>query len=405
MTNKIASAKEVIHVLAQHGFKAFFVGGYVRDMLLHIPSIDIDIATDASVEEIIKLFPKTLLIGAAFGIVVVIINNFSFDVSSFREDGTYEDGRHPTSIKMGSIITDSLRRDFTINALFYNPFDNTIIDHVQGLTDIKKKLIRTVGQPVLRFAEDRLRMVRACRFAATLNFKIDKETNKAILHEHSFLYPSVSKERVHQEFTKLEQSPYKYRFLMLMYASGLLQQIFPVFKNISFFHFKKEAHYLKKCVKYLPLPIFLAPLFKIFSANIWPVALLDLKVSKKDHDLALLWNESLCILFPLTPSVESIHFFCKPGVKHVIELHLLLLSSLEEKEQFLQKINDYQIHYKPHILRAAEKKFPLSSDDLIKKGVLPGKKMGNLLRKSEKIAIQLNTCDKIQILTLLKNDF
>src|SRR5687768_8185557 len=159
-----SSARRVVVRLQDAGFTAFYAGGCVRDMLRGQEPHDYDIATNAKPEEIARLFRRTVAVGAQFGVICVIENDAEFQVASFRADGLYVDGRHPQSITFASPREDAERRDFTINGMFFDPVRATLIDYVGGQTDLRKKLLRAIGDPAARFREDRLRMLRAVRF-------------------------------------------------------------------------------------------------------------------------------------------------------------------------------------------------------------------------------------------------
>ena len=179
MTNKQA-AIEILKKLRENGFEALLAGGCVRDMLLARPAKDYDVVTSAQPRDIIRLFKRTLTIGAHFGVVIVMINNQKVEVATFRSDIGYTDGRHPTKVKFVTAAEDAARRDFTINGMFYDPIENKVIDYVNGQEDLKNKLVRTIGNPDERFGEDYLRMLRAVRFATQLDFKIEPQTWDAI---------------------------------------------------------------------------------------------------------------------------------------------------------------------------------------------------------------------------------
>src|SRR5262247_4478238 len=162
------SAHKVAARLRERGHIAYFAGGCVRDMVRGLPPKDYDIATDARPEVVQTLFPRTYAIGAHFGVIIVLEDDFQFEVASFRSDEAYIDGRHPTAVHFSSPEEDARRRDFTINGMFYDPVAEKVIDFVGGRADIAAKLVRAIGDPARRFAEDRLRMLRALRFATVL---------------------------------------------------------------------------------------------------------------------------------------------------------------------------------------------------------------------------------------------
>ncbi|MGZ5537631.1 MAG: CCA tRNA nucleotidyltransferase, partial [Chthoniobacterales bacterium] len=159
------TAREIVARLRARGHVAYFAGGCVRDLVRGQTPKDVDIATDARPEEVQKIFSRTYAVGAHFGVIVVLENGIQFEVATFRSDGVYLDGRHPTEVHFSSAEEDARRRDFTINGMFFDPEKNEVIDFVGGRADLDAKVIRAIGDPAQRFAEDRLRMLRAVRFA------------------------------------------------------------------------------------------------------------------------------------------------------------------------------------------------------------------------------------------------
>lgn len=193
--------KELVEALWEGGFCVYLAGGAVRDQLLGRPYKDLDVVTDASVEQIQSLFSKTIPVGIQFGIVKVLLHGHEFEVARFRSDGPYKDGRHPESIQFMGPKEDAERRDFTINALFYDFRAHKILDFVNGRADLEKQIIRTIGDPQTRFREDYLRILRALRFSCQLHFKIHAETEKTAMRM-AYLLPKVSGERLCVEITK-----------------------------------------------------------------------------------------------------------------------------------------------------------------------------------------------------------
>src|SRR4051812_16061272 len=175
------SAREICARLREHGHVAYFAGGCVRDMVRGLAPKDYDVATDATPEVVQKIFPRTYAVGAKFGVIVVVEEGVNYEVATFRSDDAYVDGRHPTSVHFSSPEEDARRRDFTINGMFFDPAKNEVIDFVGGRDDLEAKLVRAIGDPAKRFAEDRLRMLRAVRFATVLDYKIDSATWEALV--------------------------------------------------------------------------------------------------------------------------------------------------------------------------------------------------------------------------------
>ena len=219
-------AAEIVRRLQQAGYEAFWVGGCVRDFLLGREPGDYDIVTSALPEQIEKLFNRTIPVGRKFGVLVVIEGEHQFQVATFRAESDYRDGRHPERVSFGDAAADARRRDFTINGLFYDPIGQKLHDWVGGEPDLKARLIRTIGSPLDRFGEDHLRMLRAVRLAAQLQFEIEPETLAAIKNIAAKIQ-DISAERIRDELLKLIQPPHAERGLVLLEQSGLLEQVLP----------------------------------------------------------------------------------------------------------------------------------------------------------------------------------
>ena len=226
MSNLSDTAKRIALRLIEKGHTTYFAGGCVRDSLLGNEPKDFDIATSATPDEVLKLFPKSDPIGAHFGVILVKENGYHFEVATFRHDGSYNDGRHPESVTFSSPEEDAARRDFTVNGIFQHPATSELIDFVQGSEDIKKRTLRAIGNATERFNEDALRLMRAVRFATTLDFQIEEQTWKAIC-DHSNLLKKISAERIRDEFTKILISPHRARGFDLLTESGLMRYIVP----------------------------------------------------------------------------------------------------------------------------------------------------------------------------------
>ena len=254
-------AVQIIKKLIKAGYTAYFAGGWVRDFVMKHPSSDIDIATDATPDVILDLFPRTIFVGLAFGVVIVVHEGHQFEVSTFRKDLRYEGGRRPAEIEFSDASEDALRRDFTINGMFFDPIDEKIIDYVNGIEDIKKGIIRTIGDADERFIEDRLRMIRAVRFAARFGFNIDITTQEAIRENADTLFPAVAMERVWQEFYKMSAYPRFDHALVELHRLGLLQVIFPTLAEIHLHDIKVRVEPLPHYPKQFPTILALMALF------------------------------------------------------------------------------------------------------------------------------------------------
>ncbi len=221
------AALRVVETLTRAGFIAYWAGGCVRDMLLGRDAKDIDIATSALPDQVIALFARTRELGKSFGVVQVLQADIPFEVATFRRDAAYEDGRHPTAVHFSGPEEDAHRRDFTINGLFYDPIAERVVDFVDGRRDIEARVLRAIGRPEERFAEDYLRMLRAVRFSAVLEFPIEEETAQAI-HRLAPRIAGVSAERIQQELTRmLVEAPKAGHGLVLLRKLGLLEVILP----------------------------------------------------------------------------------------------------------------------------------------------------------------------------------
>ncbi|MEK6555161.1 MAG: CCA tRNA nucleotidyltransferase [Bdellovibrionota bacterium] len=227
----------VCQELQSRGHLAYLAGGAVRDALLGKRPKDFDIATSARPHEVEQIFQNTVAVGKAFGVIVVIVDGpndarVSLEVTTFRSDGDYKDGRRPDSIEYSTPEKDSERRDFTINALFYDTKTEKVIDFQEGLQDLLTHTIRAVGDPVLRFGEDKLRMLRAVRFAGQLGFKIEDTTLAAVKKLHHEINV-VSPERVTDELSKIWQSQDALYSFMLIQQTGLAHHIFRGFSFLK----------------------------------------------------------------------------------------------------------------------------------------------------------------------------
>ena len=220
------AARSVLRRLRTAGFEAYFAGGYVRDRLLGVTTHEIDIATSAPPDRIEALFPKTVAVGRAFGVILVLEGDHKFEVATFRSDGRYEDGRHPESVVFSSPEEDAKRRDFTINGMFFDPDTDKVIDFVGGKADLERKVIRAIGDPRRRFTEDRLRLLRAVRLAARLNFALDPATDQAV-REMASAIVQVSGERIRDELAKMLVDPSRSTALEKLRETGLLRHILP----------------------------------------------------------------------------------------------------------------------------------------------------------------------------------
>ena len=395
-------AKFIVEKLTEEGYVAYYAGGWVRDFLLGCDSDDIDIATNAPSEFVETLFENTYPIGAAFGIILVIVDEDEYEVATFRKDLNYADGRRPSSIEYTTALEDAKRRDFTINGMFYDPLKEEILDFVDGKKDLDNKIIRAIGNPHERIKEDKLRMIRAVRFQSKLKFTIEEETQKAIKAHVKELFPSVAIERVYQEFCKMSQSKNFFEAILSLFDFGLLQEIFPQLKDLD----RKEISQRIKYVDFFPENA--PPIAKLL--ELFPSATLKekleiaayLKLSNEEmqfirycHRTALSLKENNLSLYDFAYLFAD--KYCDLTLK-IIAAHM----NLQKRKEF-----EKEMEFKKNILYSAicriKNKEPLvKAKDLILLGIHPGPYMGELLKEAEKIAINEHLEEKEQVLVKLK---
>lgn len=393
-------ATRIVQRLKIEGYTAYFAGGWVRDYLLKHPSADIDIATDAPLQVILDLFPRTQLVGLAFGVVIVQVDGHAFEVASFRRDISYTNGRKPDEIALATPEEDAQRRDFTINGLFYDPLENKIFDYVDGMKDLERGVIRAIGNPSERFFEDRLRMIRAVRFAARFNFHMDPETEEAIQENADSLFPAVASERVYQELTKMADSPHFDRALIDLHRLKLLEVMFPSLAHLHLHDLQKRVQTLEE-MHDLPMIVKLREVFKHLPLDEQLRLCYLLKAPTRDRE----WIEYLYKAEPqlkeesLTSDYEWAHFYAHPNWKIVREV---VKAGLQDKKEWTAKQDARIEKLKSHIERIQTKKPVVSAAHLMTLGIKPSKDMGKILKEAEILSINLDIHDPELILPKLK---
>ena len=400
--------------LRLHGHEAFFAGGWVRDFLLRRKPKDIDIATSALPDEVRRLFPNARPIGAQFGVVQVPIYGHTYEVATFRSDDAYLDGRRPSSVTFSGPEQDALRRDFTVNGLFFDPLADRLIDYVHGRNDIQRRLIRTIGNPGERFAEDKLRMLRAIRLACDLGFTIVPETWKAI----QSLAPEilqVSWERIRDELTRILTGPAPALGLDLLRDSGLLRQLLPEVEAMcGISHSDKESatdvySQTRAAITLLRKPgaalAFGTLLHDVGKAAIWEQDAAEpidrhaevgariaedicrrLKMSNEDTNRVADLVRTHVDFSKVMEMRESAlkRFLRKPGFSDHLELYRVnCLSSrrdLEIHAYILQKLEEYRDQLNAGLL--------ISGDDLIRMGYSPGPAFREILQTVEDLQLE-----------------
>jgi putative nucleotidyltransferase with HDIG domain len=222
-----ALAEEICRTLSEHGHQAYLVGGCVRDLLLRRQPADYDVATDATPDQVDELFPNSVLVGAQFGVVIVVRDGLQVEVATFRSDVGYSDGRHPDNVVFAKTPQEDVaRRDFTINGMMMNPATGEVLDFVGGSADLRAGIVRTIGNAAERFREDKLRLVRAIRFASRFGYGIELRTLVAI-RQLAPQVTTVSAERLRDELTKLLTEGAARRAFELLDETGLLEPLLP----------------------------------------------------------------------------------------------------------------------------------------------------------------------------------
>lgn len=401
-------ATQIVKKLINAGHIAYFAGGWVRDHLMQHPSDDIDIATSASVQQIQDLFEKTIPVGAAFGIVIVVEEEHQFEVATFRKETGYLDGRRPTKIEPATPQEDAMRRDFTINGMFWDPLKKELFDYVGGQADLKQGIIRAIGDPHLRFLEDRLRMIRAVRYSTRFQFPIEEETIQAIISHAASLFPAVAMERVWQEFKKMSLFARFDVGLLKLHELQLLPTIFPALKGVSLKTLQTHLAPLASFPKNAPTIAELLTLFPSHSLE----ELFDLcdylKLSRAEKEIVrFLYQTQQMLKMPpewlsKLEKVEWAHFYAHPLSQVCLEI-CAAYRKADQRSSFLKEHIERRKDLEPAIVRIQSQTPLVRSEHLIKAGISPGKQMGILLKEAERISINSGIEEPAEIIHLLKN--
>lgn len=404
MTN-FEGAYEIVERLKAKGHIAYFAGGWVRDHIMGHPCDDIDIATDATPAEIMAYFPKTLPVGVAFGVVIVINKGQQYEVATFRKDLEYKNGRSPEGFEHSDPEEDAKRRDFTINGMFYDPVDKQIHDFIGGREDLKKGIIRAIGVPQERFFEDRLRMIRAIRFSSRFRFPIEPETQAGIQENADTLLPAVAPERIWQEFNKMAVHPNLDYAFIEMHRLGLLPVIFSALKNVHLHEIKKRVAHWEHIPRDTPVILYFLDLFPEHSLQQLNETAAWLRCSNQE----IKWLETAYKARELlkkgkgAPLVDWVYFYANPFAQTALDF----LAAKEPFPQlFHEEHNQRRTILQPHIARVAEKAPLVTAAFLKEQGILPGITMGRLLKEAEEIAILHDIHEAPEVLKrLIKSEY
>jgi poly(A) polymerase len=430
------TARDIVARLRDHGHLAYFAGGSVRDLVRGQVPKDFDIATDAKPEQVQALFKHTYAVGAHFGVIVVLENDFQFEVATFRSDGIYIDGRRPVEVHFSSAEEDAKRRDFTINGMFFDPVAEQVIDYVGGRADVEAKMVRAIGEPEQRFAEDRLRMLRAVRFATVLEYEIDEKTWRA-LSEHAAAIVEISAERIREELVRIFLSPHRVRGLDLLDRGGLLRAILPEMEPMKGclqpeqFHpegdvFQHTRLMLELLPEQVSVPLVLSVLFHDIGKP--PTATTDetgrirfnahdrigaemteqimerLRFSRAEIDATVEMVRQHMVFkdVPRMRVAKLKRFMARPTFDDELELHRVDCESshrmMENYEFLLRKREEF----------ANEPIIPpplVSGDDLIAMGMKPGPRFGEILEAVETRQLEGTLKDRDEALEWVKKEF
>jgi poly(A) polymerase len=407
-------AREVAARLREQGHIAYFAGGCVRDMVRGLIPKDYDIATDARPEAVQTIFPRTFAVGAHFGVVIVLENGFQFEVATFRSDDAYIDGRHPSAVHFSSPEEDAQRRDFTINGMFYDPVAEKVIDFVGGCADIDAKLVRAIGDPAQRFAEDRLRMLRAVRFAALLDYQIDRKTWDALVANASSIN-QISAERIRDELVRIFVSPNRVRGWDLLDSSGLMRAILPEIEAMKGVLQPEQFHpegdvfvHTRLMLQFLPeevsIPLVFAVLFHDVAKPVTATVDTTGRIRFNEHDrIGAQMTEAIMrrlrfsgaeieatvemvkqhMVFKDAPNMRVAklkRFMARPTFGDELELHRV------DCESSHRMLDNYEFLLRKREEFANEPIIPpplVRGDDLIALGLKPGPKFGEILEAVE----------------------
>jgi tRNA nucleotidyltransferase/poly(A) polymerase len=430
------TAREIVARLRGAGHVAYWAGGCVRDLVRGQVPKDFDIATDARPAAVQKLFTRTYAVGAHFGVIVVLENDFQFEVATFRSDGAYLDGRHPTEVHFSSPQEDAARRDFTINGMFFDPMANEVIDFVGGRADLEARTIRAIGDPAQRFTEDRLRLLRAVRFATVLEFEIEPATWSAIVAGATSIH-EISAERIREELVRIFLSSQRTRGWDLLDASGLMKAILPEIDAMKGCEQPPEFHpegdvfrHTRLMLELLPadvsLPLVLSVLFHDIGKP--PTASIDEtgRIRFNGHDrIGAEMTEAIMerLRFSraqIDATVEAVRqhmvfkdvpkmrvaklkrFMARPTFADELELHRVDCASSH------QMLDNYEFLMRKQEEFANEPIIPpplITGHDLIALGLKPGPKFGEILEAVETHQLEGDLHSREEALAWLKKEY
>ncbi len=374
-------AKRIVERLQGAGHTAYWVGGCVRDQLLGLEPKDFDVATSAKPEEVLDLFPRSQLVGASFG---VILHDGGIEIATFRSEGNYRDGRRPEEVRYETeAALDATRRDFTINAVFYDPIRNETIDFVGGKADLAAGVLRAIGDPHLRFGEDHLRLLRAVRFAARFGYTIESQTHAAMIGMAPLIV-KIAGERLHDEMRRILTGPNLDLAWKHLKETGLLREMIPE---------AEAGSRLTKLRGKVSVSLAWAALLEgVEDAR--PVYRRFRFSDEERHDCAdLLANEHRFLSLQQLPTSDLKRFLRLARISDHLELHRAAHGETDAYRFASQKLNDWG----PEVLHPT----PLiDGRDLIALGLQPGPRFSQILREVEDAQLEGRIHSKEEALQL-----
>ncbi len=360
-------AVQIAEVLAKLGYLTVLAGGCVRDSLLGVSPKDLDIATSAPPDVVEQSFERTLAVGKAFGTIVVVLDGNNFEVTTFRSEGPYLDGRHPSKVTFTDAKEDAFRRDFTVNALFYDIEKSAVIDYVGGVSDLERRLLKTVGVAEDRFQEDRLRMLRAVRFVGQLGFVLDVASVKAIQQQYQTL-GSVSVERIFNETKRLLESAHLHDGLRALRESRLYKVFWPELESVELNRLAKFSGFLNW--------------ENVFAALCW------LGNVQNPEPRLRQWKVSRESMRKIETLLKALNDFSVGRQSRAERIRWLGSDVMGELMVLLAGVFDEKVVHQwvGELLAVADTdgRLPkpwVSGEDLLKQGYAPGESMGRILRQ------------------------
>jgi len=374
MANRQTAIK-IVKKLHRNGFRALLAGGCVRDMLLGRRAKDYDVATEAQPEDVIKLFRRTLKVGAKFGVVIVLLDGQQVEVATFRTETGYADGRHPGSVEFSTAAEDASRRDFTINGMFYDPLRKKVIDYVNGQTDLKARVIRTIGRPSERFGEDYLRMLRAVRFSTQLGLEIEPATWRAI-RRNAAKITKISGERIAMELEGILVDPNRAAGASMLIESGLAETIFPALPRAQA---KNAVDVLQQLREKVDFALALAGFFADAETDIAIRSCRILKLSRnQNRHIKFLLSSRGRLLDDKMSLAQLKKILAEPYFRDLYELQRTIQKAKGDSRKAITPLIRLRRRIKALGDAELKPKPLLNGHDLIKLGATPGPALGQL---------------------------